>query len=46
MGSSFAFYAVQFTADDDLIMPKQGRVIVRFKGKNTSLDDEIWLSLS
>ncbi len=43
MGSSFAFYAVLFTADDDLIMPKQGRVIVRFKSKNTSLDDEIWL---
>jgi hypothetical protein len=43
IGSSFAFYAVQFTADDDLIMPKQGRVIVRLTGKNTSLDDEIWL---
>ena len=43
MGSSFAFYAVLFTADDDLVMPKQGRVIVRFKSKNTSLDDEIWL---
>jgi len=42
VGSRFAFYAVQFTSDDDLIMPKQGRVIVRFKGKNTTLDDEIW----
>ena len=42
-GTSFAFYAVQFTADDDLIMPKDGRVIVRFKSKNTTLDDEIWL---
>ncbi len=43
MGTSFSFYAVQFTADDDLIMPKEGRVIVRFKGKSTALDDEIWL---
>ncbi len=43
MGGNFAFYAVLFTADDDLIMPKTGRVIVRFKSKNTSLDDEIWL---
>lgn len=42
IGKSFAFYAVQFTSDDDLIMPKQGRVIVRFKGKNTTLEDEIW----
>jgi hypothetical protein len=42
MGSRFAFYAVQFTSDDDLIMPKQGRVIVRFKGMNTTLVDEIW----
>jgi hypothetical protein len=42
MGSSFAFYAVQFTSDDDLIMPKQGRVIIRFKGMNTTLVDEIW----
>ena len=42
-GTNFAFYAVQFTADDDLVMPKEGRVIVRFKSKNTTLDDEIWL---
>ena len=42
IGSNFAFYAVQFTSDDDLIMPKQGRVIVSFKGKNTTQDDEIW----
>ncbi len=43
MGSQFAFYGVQFTADDDLIMPKSGRVIVRFTGKSTTLEDEIWL---
>jgi len=43
IGSKFAFYAVSFTADDDLIMPKDGRVIVRFKEKNSSLEDEIWL---
>jgi hypothetical protein len=42
MGSSFGFYAVQFTSDDDLIMPKQGRVIIRFKGMNTTQVDEIW----
>ena len=42
MGSRFAFYAVQFTSDDDLIMPIQGRVIVRFKGMNTTQVDEIW----
>jgi hypothetical protein len=43
MGRQFAFYGVQFTADDDLVMPKSGRVIVRFTGKNTPLDNEIWL---
>ncbi|MFZ2473336.1 MAG: C1 family peptidase [Methanothrix sp.] len=42
IGKRFAFYAVQFTSDDDLIMPKQGRVIVRFKGMNTTMVDEIW----
>jgi len=44
IGNSFAFYSVQFTADDDLIMPMRGRVIVRFKEMNTALKDEIWLS--
>lgn len=44
LGSSFAFYASQFTANDDLIMPKVGRVICRLKEKNTALMDEIWLS--
>ncbi len=43
MGSQFAFYGVQFTADDDLVMPKSGRVIVRFTGKNTPLENEVWL---
>ncbi len=42
IGNKFAFYAVQFTSDDDLIMPKEGRVIVRFKGKNTTQENEIW----
>lgn len=44
LGSSFAFYTAQFTDDDDLIMPKEGRVIARLKEKNTALNDEIWLS--
>ena len=44
MGTGFAFYAVQFTTDDDLIMPKQGRVIARLKEINTALSDEIYLS--
>ena len=44
MGTSFAFYAVQFTTDDDLIMPKAGRVIARLKEVNTALADEICLS--
>jgi len=44
IGSSFAFYSVQFTADDDLIMPMRGRVVARFKEMNTALKDEIWLS--
>jgi hypothetical protein len=43
MGSDFAYYAVAFTTDDDLIMSREGRVIARFKEKNTSLNDEIWL---
>ena len=42
-GTNFAFYAVQFTADDDLVMPKEGSVIIRLKSKNTTLDDEIRL---
>lgn len=45
IGNRFPFYAVQFTSDDDLIMPKQGRVIVRFKGKNTTQENEIWQHL-
>lgn len=44
LGSRFAFYASQFTADDDLIMPKEGRVIARLKERNTVLNDEIWLA--
>jgi hypothetical protein len=44
LGSRFAFYAVQLSADDDLIMPKEGRVVARLKGINTLLADEVWLS--
>jgi len=43
MGSNFAFYAVLFTEDDDFIMPKDGRVVVRYKEKNTAMNDEVWL---
>ncbi len=43
MGGQFPFYGIQFTADDDLVMPRSGRVIVRFTGRNTPLDNEIWL---
>jgi hypothetical protein len=44
IGNGFAFYAVQFSTDNDLILPKEGRVLARFMGKNTALQDEIWLS--
>ncbi|MDM7933871.1 MAG: C1 family peptidase [Methanothrix sp.] len=43
IGRDFAFYAVQFGSDDEIIMPRDGRVVVRFKGKSTDLKDEIWL---
>jgi len=43
MGGSFGFYAVQFTADDDLIMPMRGRVVARLRDMNTAFQDEIWM---
>jgi C1A family cysteine protease len=43
MGSRFAFYTAEFTSDDDIVMPKEGRVFTRFKEKNTALDNEVWL---
>lgn len=43
IGGNFGFYAVQFTDEDDIVMPKDGRVFVRLKEKNTAFDDEIRL---
>lgn len=43
LGSRFAFYTAEFTSDDDIVMPKEGRVFARFKEKNTALDNELWL---
>lgn len=44
IGNNFGYYAVAFSADDDLIMPREGRMVVRFKESNTALKDEIWLT--
>ncbi len=43
IGSRFAFYTAEFTSDDDVVMPLEGRVFARFKEKNTAFDDEVWL---
>lgn len=43
VGSRFAFYTAEFTSDDDIVMPKEGRVFARFREKNTAFNDEIWL---
>ncbi len=43
IGSRFAFYTAEFTSDDDIVMPKEGRAFARFREKNTVLDDEVWL---
>ncbi len=43
VGSRFAFYTAEFTNDDDILMPREGRVFARFKEKNTAFNDEVWL---
>jgi len=44
IGSMFPFYTSEFKSTcNDLIMPKGGRVLVRFKSKGTAFDDDISL---
>ena len=44
IGSMFPFYTSEFKSTcNDLIMPKSGRVLVRFKSKGTAFDDDISL---
>jgi C1A family cysteine protease len=43
LGGRFPFYTAEFTSDDDIVMPKEGRVFARFKERNTALDNEVWL---
>jgi hypothetical protein len=44
IGSSFAFYTAEFTSSsNDLIMPINGRVLVRFKSRGSAFDDDISL---
>jgi hypothetical protein len=43
VGSGFAYYTAEFTSDDDIVMPMEGRIFARFKEKNTAFDDEVWL---
>lgn len=43
IGDKFGYYAVQFTDNDDIIMPKDGRAFVRLKGCNTAFNDEVRL---
>lgn len=44
IGNSFAFYTTEFSSSSDFVMPKAGKVTVRFKGKETAFDDELWLA--
>lgn len=43
IGDKFGYYSVQFTDDDDIIMPKDGRAFARLKGCSTPLNDEFRL---
>lgn len=44
IGSEFPFYTTEFNSNNnDLIMPKNGRVLVRLKSKGTAFDDRISL---
>lgn len=43
LGSTFAFYTAEFTSDDDIIMPKSGRVFARLREVNQASDDQIFL---
>jgi C1A family cysteine protease len=44
IGSEFPFYTTEFKSTcNDLIMPKGGRVLVRFKSKGTAFDNDISL---
>ena len=44
IGSEFPFYTTEFMSNNnDLIMPKNGRVLVRLKSKGTAFDDSISL---
>jgi hypothetical protein len=43
IGSKVGYFAVLFADDDDIVMPKDGRVFVRLTGKNTAFDDELSL---
>jgi hypothetical protein len=44
IGSEFPFYTAEFkSSSNDLIMPKTGRVLVRFKSRGTAFDDDISL---
>jgi C1A family cysteine protease len=43
IGNKLGYFAVQFADDDDIVMPKDGRVFVRLNGKNTAFEDEVRL---
>ncbi len=44
IGSEFPFYTTEFKSTcNDLIMPKGGRVLIRFKSKGTAFDNDISL---
>lgn len=45
MGSSRAYYSVAFpTEDDDIIMPKTGKVKVKFVSKNAANVNDFWIT--
>jgi len=43
VGQNFYFYAVSFSASDDILVSKSGWARARFKGKETAFDDEVRL---
>jgi len=45
LGRSFCFYTAEFPAlNDDIIMPKAGKVVAKFKSKSAGFDNEFQLA--
>jgi hypothetical protein len=45
IGSSFCFYPVEFPNRDDIVMPKTGKVVAKFKSKGGDFENEFRLHM-